>query len=123
MQEARMQDGGQNPLRYMEHRWGTRLGLSVPVQIEAPGLGRIPGLMVNASVSGAFIRTALKVRPLSAVRLIVVTGKARIELPACVARTAEDGLGVEWRDMACPELLEILNARGEALTQPDRVFG
>lgn len=125
MQEVRVQKGGANLRRqFMEHRWGSRVPVDIAVQLEVPGRGRVPGQMLDASVSGAFIRTALKLPALSALRVIVVTENARIELPACVARVADGGLGLEWRDMACPELLEILHAdRDTALAHRDRVFG
>ena len=122
MQETLMQKDGGHP-RYMEHRWGARMPVSLAVQLEVPGCGRTPGTMVNASVSGALIQTRLKPQQFSSLRLIVVTEHVRIELPACVARTTDDGFAVEWRDMACPELLELLNANEGALTARDRVFG
>ena len=122
MQESLVQkDGGHH--RYMEHRWGARMPVSLAVQLEVPGCGRTPGVMVNASISGALIQTKMKPQPLSSLRLIVVTEHVRIELPACVARTTDEGFAVEWRDMACPELLEILKAHQGALSERDRTFG
>ncbi len=122
MQEVLMQKEGGHP-RYMEHRWGKRMPVSLAVQLETPGCGRIPGEMVDVSVSGALIKTRLRLQPLNSLRLIVVTEHVRVELPATVARATEDGFAVEWRDMACPELLQLLNANEGALMARDRVFG
>jgi len=59
--------------------------------------------------------------------VLVGTGAARraVELPACVMRVARDGVGVEWRDMACPALLALLRESGAEfahLTARDRAF-
>jgi hypothetical protein len=108
-----------------EHRWGIRVPLDIPVVLESPDQEPVAGRLLNASVSGAFVATSTPLPPFTSLRL-VMSGKpdSRLELPACVARITDSGLGVEWRDMACPQLIELLReVDGETpLTARDRAF-
>ena len=58
----------------MEHRWGERVGVDIPVRITGHPFTVRTGRLSNLSVSGAFIRADVDVRPLS--RILVA-----IELP------------------------------------------
>jgi hypothetical protein len=99
----------------MEHRWGQRVTLELPVRLEVGGrlLGR--GLVRNLSVSGALIETSLE---LPVFTNLVVTFPATREtagqssgLAASVVRTAPGGFAIEWRDMACPLVVALLERR------------
>lgn len=114
----------------MEHRWGQRVTLEVPVRLDAAGrtLGR--GVLRNASVSGGFIETALEL-PIYT-HLGVTLPAAREAAPdcrrleACVVRVQPGGIAVEWRDMACPSLVALLErASGRPVTAmlEDESFG
>ena len=35
-------------------------------------------------------------------------GRRTLELPACLVRVAREGVAVEWRDMACPAIVTLL---------------
>jgi hypothetical protein len=104
----------------MEHRWGQRVELKIPVTLRANGGAATHGVLLNASISGALIATALDV-PLF--DHLVVTLPAMgptapgCELVASVARHAREGLGVEWRDMACEPLMSRLRAAGHEPAQ------
>ncbi|HET9473202.1 MAG TPA: hypothetical protein VFO82_04870 [Steroidobacteraceae bacterium] len=95
-----------------EHRWGQRIPLEVPVKIELGGRPMGHGLLRNASLSGGLIETALEVPVFT--NLVVVlqaTGRAASGSPglaACVVRRETAGFAVEWRDMACPPIVELL---------------
>ena len=95
-----------------EHRWGQRVTLEVPIRlyVEGRALGR--GILRNASISGALIETALE---LSRYTNLVVSMPTMSEvttgshdLAACVVRQAPGGFAVEWRDMACPAIVTLL---------------
>ena len=96
----------------MEHRWGQRVTLEVPVRLLLAGrmLGR--GVLRDVSISGALIETALELPVFS--NLVVAlpspgeTVPGAIDLPACVVRRAAAGFAVEWRDMACPSIVALL---------------
>ena len=95
-----------------EHRWGQRVTLEVPIRlyVEGRALGR--GILRNASISGALIETALE---LSLYTNLVVSMPTMSEvttgshdLAAGVVRQAPCGFAVEWRDMACPAIVTLL---------------
>ena len=126
---ARVPREATTPRRFMEHRWGRRVALDMPVHITLPGGDSAVGVLRDASISGGFIETPLHLAvgaPLGVV-LLVGAGAARraVDLPACVTRKARDGLAIEWRDMASPPVLALLRASGAELahlTGRDRVF-
>ena len=53
----------------MEHRWGERVGVDIPVRITGHPFTVRTGRLSNLSVSGAFIRADVDVRPLSPAQL------------------------------------------------------
>ena len=95
-----------------EHRFGRRIPLEVPVKLMLYGHTMAQGLMREASISGAFIETALELPMFTnLVVVLMATDKAAPgspELAACVIRRETAGLAVEWRDMACPTLVALL---------------
>lgn len=98
----------------MEHRWGRRVPLDIPVRLigepHAPVLGR----MENVSVSGAFIQVADR-EPLS-VRLeveVILPDRSRQKaerVTAYVTRRNGTGVGIEWRDLAPAAVRVLLTA-------------
>jgi len=96
----------------MEHRWGQRVTLEIPVTLAVAGrtLGR--GVLRNASISGALIETALELPVFS--NLVVSlpshgeSAPRSADLHACLVRRAPAGFAVEWRDMACPAIVALL---------------
>ena len=68
--------------------------------------------VANASISGAFLETALKL-PVNANITLEPVSTAGIELEgvkltARVARVDPRGLGIEWRVLATPKILALL---------------
>lgn len=113
---------------FMEHRWGQRVALGLPVHVEA-GRTTALGILRDASISGGYIESILEPALFTSLSMIVLvgTGEARraVELPCNVTRRGRDGFGVEWRDMACAPLLALLRETGHEfarLTTRDRVF-
>jgi hypothetical protein len=98
----------------MEHRWGERVGVDIPVRITGHPFSVRTGRLSNLSVSGAFIRADVDVRLLS--RIVVA-----IELPqrpkrdapliaAFVARKFKDGIGIEWCEFKPPAVNRLLQS-------------
>src|SRR5689334_17339545 len=86
--------------RYMEHRWGERVKLDLPVRLELAGELLAHGRLRNASISGAHVATGSKFPVLASVDVVLLTPRApagRLVLPACVVRRDDEGLGIEWR--------------------------
>ncbi len=109
MQAAERTERYSDPL---EHRWGQRVTLEVPVRLylDDAALGR--GLLRNVSISGALIETSLELPVFS--NLVVAlpgigeAGPQIQELAACVVRCLPARIAVEWRDMACPAVVALL---------------
>lgn len=106
----------------MEHRWGHRVAVDLEVRLlngtQLLGTGRI----VNASVSGAFIETSDPVPQFSNLMLQSISagdesGNAE-NIPACVLRVDHRGVGVEWRDMACPAVIAIVTHAAQRVPGP-----
>jgi uncharacterized protein (DUF58 family) len=102
----------------MEHRWGERLEVALPVRIRAP-YGLIgSGLVINFSVSGAFIATTLPVAPLSRVKVSFRFGRraARImqlgssTFAAQVVRHNAAGFAVEWSEFGAEDVVVFANS-------------
>lgn len=114
--------------RFMEHRWGQRVDLGLTVHLMASGDSG-PGKLRDASISGGFIETGTTLPLFTNLGVVVLLGagpaQRAVELPACITRVARDGVGVEWRDMACPTLLALLRESGREFahfTARDRAF-
>lgn len=95
----------------MEHRWGERFALEVPVKLTI-ALAVRQGVLTDLSASGGFIRTAADLRPLTYVQIALDESAhtpARI-VPAYVARATTEGAGVEWCEFAPRAVLELIRA-------------
>jgi hypothetical protein len=96
----------------MEHRWGRRVTVEVPVRIDLAHRTVGRGTLRNVSVSGAFIETSLEL-PVFTNLVVALPATNELapgshELAASVVRRVPAGLAVEWRDMACPALVALL---------------
>jgi hypothetical protein len=96
----------------MEHRWGKRSALDIGVRLRL-GSGAVDtGRLVNASLSGAFVRTSHCLPAFSRVVVELDSGAARQSapqrIPAYVVRVAPDGVGLEWSEFAPPAIATLL---------------
>jgi hypothetical protein len=95
----------------MEHRWGQRVTATLPVTIvvdrRRSGMGRVK----NVSVSGALLETPIDI-PINANVSISPSGKTLVsgEICGCVVRTLPGGFAVEWRDMASPPVIALMES-------------
>ncbi len=103
---------------FMEHRWGERVGVDLPVRITAHPFAVRHGRLLNMSVSGASIKAECTFRPLSRIELVIeMPNVARSEAPtlaAYVTRSSRGSTGIEWCEFAPPaisELLSVFSAR------------
>ena len=98
----------------MEHRWGERVGVDVPVRITGHPFTVRTGRLSNLSVSGAFIRADVDVRPMSrivvAIELPHRPKRDAPMIPAFVARKLKDGIGIEWCEFKPPAISRLLQS-------------
>jgi len=112
----------------MEHRWGERIKVDIPVQVSVPPLIIGTGRVLDVSISGAWISGHFQLQPLA--RAFVVfelsLGGVRepVPIPCFVARVRPEGIGVEWRELAPQIVSDLIVLAGDARTgrrptQPD----
>ncbi len=98
----------------MEHRWGQRFGVDLPVRVAVQPFSVQTGRLTDLSVSGGFIRLDCDVRVLSRVQVTIEHGHpSRHQAPviaAYVARRLKDGIGVEWCEFAPEEVARLLQS-------------
>jgi hypothetical protein len=101
----------------MEHRWGERVRVNIPVHVSAAALAGFDGCMKNLSLSGALMKADCDLRLHS---LIEVHIEVHIELPppapraavlkAHVSRRLKDGIGIEWCEFAPAIVKDLLRS-------------
>ena len=87
----------------LEHRWGARVAVNIPVHVSAATLAGADGCMKNLSLSGALMKSDCDFRLHALIEV-------RIELPppspraavvkAHVSRKLKEGVGIEWCEFA-----------------------
>jgi hypothetical protein len=97
-------------MEHLEHRWGARARLEVPVQIDCSSGVIVLGVMRDASVSGGFVTTAVPLPTMSVVKLVPMTTRCRPRggVEAFVVRRTAEGAGLEWCDLAPMSIVELL---------------
>ncbi len=97
----------------MEHRWGERMAMGIPVQITVHPLAARDGRLVNVSMSGALIQADFDARVLSRIEVrIQPPGQPPAQpmvLTAYVVRRSAGGIGVEWCEFAPREVFAMLH--------------
>jgi hypothetical protein len=88
----------------VEHRWGERTPLDVAVRINGGTSTVVRGRLQNVSLSGAFVRTSIRLPVWSQVQveldLTRLRRSDRFRVPAYVVRATGEGVGLEWTDFA-----------------------
>jgi len=97
----------------VEHRWGQRKSVNASVQLRTQGGIVALGRLLNASLSGAFVQTPLKVPPLSRVVLIIPGESSQVaaQIESQVVRHTEAGIGLEWSEFAGETVIALLERR------------
>jgi hypothetical protein len=76
--------------------------------------------MLNVSLSGAFVQTALRARPLAQVQLLIIADKrprTTTQIDAQIIRLTESGLGLEWHEFGGDKILDFLAEHGTHLRE------
>src|SRR5512146_20341 len=88
----------------MEHRWGRRIPVKMPVRLIPESGESVIGETENLSFSGALVQAARSVRLFSRVQVEVILPREfgeRVErVAAHVTRKMRDGTAIEWCDFA-----------------------
>src|SRR5450755_233998 len=113
----------------MEHRWGQRVGVDIPVRVTGHPFSVRTGRISNLSVSGAFIKADFESRLLARIQVAIeMPHRSRHDAPliaAYVARKAKGGIGIEWSEFAPPDISRLLQSftarRYIRLRKPERL--
>jgi len=88
----------------MEHRWGRRIPVKIPIRLICACGVTVLGQTQNISFSGALIQTARTLRFLTRLQIEVVLpqelGGKRERITAHVTRRVPNGAAIEWCDYA-----------------------
>src|SRR5262245_32161516 len=106
-------------MEHLEHRWGARSRLDIPVQIDCGSGVTVLGVVRDASVSGCFVTTAVPLPAMTIMALVPMTARCRPRggVEAYVVRRTAEGAGLEWCDIAPPSIVELLAPQeAEAVT-------
>lgn len=99
--------------QYMEHRWGTRIELNAPAELWTAEGVTSEACVRNASLSGAFVETTVRVPLLSRIALRALARNGDW-LDACVVRVEPAGLALEWLDPGLHSVSALLALRSDA---------
>jgi hypothetical protein len=95
----------------IEHRWGERIRVDIPVQVSSGSAAGIRGRMRNLSLSGALMKcdVDLRLHTLIEVRIELPLPSPRMaELKAHISRKFNADIGIEWCEFAPRIVTELL---------------
>jgi len=97
----------------VEHRWGERVRVNIPVHVSAPPLGAVDGHVKDLSLSGALMKADcdLRLHLLIEVSIDLPAPAARTDVvKAYVSRKLPEGVGIEWCQFAPPIVKALLRS-------------
>jgi hypothetical protein len=100
-------------LNGMEHRWGERIAVDLPVMVSADQQDGIRGCMRNLSLSGALLKidADLRLHALIEVYLELPSSSRHLALlSAHVSRKLKQGVGIEWCEFAPIAIKDLLRS-------------
>jgi hypothetical protein len=87
----------------LEHRWGERIRVNIPVRVETNQFTGANGCMQDLSLSGALMKSDsdLRLHTLIEVSIAMPPPSTRTAvIKAHVSRKFKEGVGIEWYDFA-----------------------
>src|SRR5271155_4460206 len=107
----------------MEHRWGERVTVDIPIRLTGRPFLMKAASLVDLSLSGAHVRASFDLRVLSRIQIAIDMPPpvmyATAVISAYIARKFADGIGVEWCEFAPRAVVELIRAsssrRGDRL--------
>lgn len=100
-------------LNELEHRWGERFQLDLPVQLVVNSVSGIDARLKNLSLSGALIEAAFALRIHTVIEIklpMPLSDQPATVIKAYVIRRHNEDVGIEWRDFAPHAIKELLRS-------------
>jgi PilZ domain len=101
------------PLYELEHRWGERVNLDLPVQVAVNSLSGIDGRVKNLSLSGALIEADIDLRIHSLIEISVKLPRSPhrgVVIEAHVTRKQDGDVGVEFCEFAPKAIKDLMRS-------------
>ena len=101
------------PSDRLEHRWGERAPVNIPVHMSTAALDGIDGCMKNLSLSGALMNSDcdLRLNALIEVRIELPAPSPRVAVVrAHISRKFNGGIGIEWCEFAPSIVKDLLRS-------------
>jgi hypothetical protein len=98
----------------MEHRWGERVRVNLPVYVSAGAFAGFDGCMKNLSLSGALVKSDwdLRLHSLIEVHIKLPPPSPRVDIVrAQVSRKLTEGVGIEWCEFAPTIVKDLLRSQ------------
>jgi len=98
----------------LEHRWGERVRVNMPVYVSAGAFAGFDGCMKNLSLSGAFVKSDwdLRLHSLIDVHIKLPSPSPRVDIvKAQVSRKLAEGVGIEWCEFAPTIIKDLLRTQ------------
>jgi hypothetical protein len=97
----------------MDHRWGHRIAVDLPIRVMHPGMSRCePGRLSNISLGGALISSALdsSVGARLQVSVTIPSGTTSYDsvIDAYLVRRADPAIAIEWSEFAPTEVIDLI---------------
>jgi hypothetical protein len=95
----------------LEHRWGERVKVNIPVRVESNHSTGVNGRMRNLSLSGALMTSDsdLRINSLIEVSIALPPPSTRTAvIKALVSRKFNEGVAIEWNEFAPNIIKELL---------------
>ena len=96
----------------IDHRWGSRTALQETADLQTSDGLCSQVRIQDASLSGAFIHTGLRLPLLTRVFLRPTSAKSEEWLGAFIVRTTDEGVGLEWLEPGLKPISMLLS-RGQ----------
>jgi PilZ domain len=97
----------------MEHRWGERIRVNIPVYVSAGAFPGFDGCMKNLSLSGALMKSdcELRLHALIDVHFKLPAPSPRVHIvKAHVSRKLKECVGIEWCEFAPAVVKDLLRS-------------
>lgn len=97
----------------LEHRWGERIRVEVPVQVSADQVAGIRGCTRNLSLSGALLRVDANLRLHALIEVSVALrppSQGAAVILAHVSRQRNEDAGIEWCEFAPAVVKDLLRS-------------
>ena len=100
----------------MDHRWGHRIAIDVPIRVMHPAMSRCgSGRLTNISLGGALIVSSLESNVGARIQVsIPMSSDGAIHdtvIDAYLIRKSDTAIAVEWAEFAPTDVIDLVRAR------------